>query len=177
MNRIVFFLVLSILLGSCKNENVTRKYQSDNYFQIKGNRQVAEWEPAKGIYFVWPPVIPKELIIELSKDTHIYPIVEGDAGQKNAEEWFEKWGIDMNKVTFLSLSTRGEVTPRDWGPSAVFTKNGDFKITDGQYKYACPATDLKCNDSLEFHITNKGQIYRSTIVDTAIVYLGNELGF
>lgn len=177
MNRIVFFLVLSILLGSCKNENVTRKYQSDNYFQIKGNRQVAEWEPAKGIYFVWPPVIPKELVIELSKDTHIYPLVEGEAGQKNAEEWFKKWEIDMNKVTFIKLSTRGEVTPRDWGPSAVFTKNGEFKITDGQYKYACPATDLACNDSLEFQVTNNGQNYRSTIVDTAIVHFGKQLGF
>ena len=169
--------MLIILLGSCKYLSDTRKYQSDNYFQISGNRQVAEWEPAIGVYFVWPPVIPKELIIELSKDTHIYPFVDGEAGQKNAEEWFEKWEIDLNNVTFINLTTRGEVTPRDWGPGAVFTKNGEFKITDGHYKHGCPSTDLACNDSLKFHLNVKGKRYRSTIVDTAIVTIGNRLGF
>lgn len=176
MNGIWIYLVLIILLGSCKNERNTRKYQSDNYYQITGNRQVAEWEPAKGVYFVWPPVIPKELIIELSKDTHIYPFVDGDAGQQDAQEWLEKWEIDLNNVTFIHLTTKGEVTPRDWGPSAVFTKKGEFKITDGQYKYACPSTDMACNDSLEFQLAENGEKYRSTLVDTAIATIGNRLG-
>lgn len=168
--------MLTILLVSCKNDNVDKKDQNDNYFDISVNRQVAEWEPAKGVYFVWPPVIPKELIIEFSNDTHIYPVVEGQDGQKNAEEWFKKWEIDLNKVTFINLVTKSEVTPRDWGPGAVFTKNGEFKLIDAQYKYACLITDLNCNDSLEFHTIKNGNIYRSTIVDTAIVSMGNQLG-
>lgn len=166
-----------MLVGSCKIERDDRKSQSDNYFMITGNRLVAEWEPAKGVYFVWPPVIPKELIIDFSKDLHIYPIVEGEAGQRNAMEWFDKWEIDLNDVTFINLTTRGEVTPRDWGPSAVFMKNEKFMITDGQYKYACPFTDIACNDSLEFQITDSDKKYRSTVVDTAIANIGSQLGF
>ncbi|PKA82003.1 agmatine/peptidylarginine deiminase [Ulvibacter sp. MAR_2010_11] len=177
MKRSGIFLVLIILLGSCKKESFNRQYQSNNYYQIAKNRQVAEWEPAQGVYFVWPPVIPKELIIELSNDTRIFPIVDGQAGQAHAEKWLVKWGINLQNVNFLHLKTEEELQPRDWGPSAVFTGTGAFKITDGQYKYACPGTDLKCNDSLEFQKKDNGQIYRSTIVDTAIVYLGNKLGF
>ena len=176
MNRITFFVALTILLISCKNEKVENKLQNNNYLQITKNRMAAEWEPANGVFFVWPPYIPKELIIELAKDTHIYPFVEGEEGKKEAEKWFEKWGIDSTNVTFINLKTDGENTPRDWGPSAVFMKNGEFKFTDGQYMYASTFTDLACNDSLEFIKTKSGQIYRSP-VDSAIVPIANQLGF
>lgn len=176
MYRILLILLLGLVLVSCKNEVNQSKFQADNYFEQVGNRQIAEWEPAKGVYFVWPPVIPKELIIALSQDTHIYPLVDGAEGRANAEEWFEKWNIDLNKVRFINLKTRGEVTPRDWGPSALFTKKGAFKLIDGLYKNACPASGFGCNDSLEFNVLNNGELYKSTVVDTAITALGKQLG-
>ena len=175
MNRITFTVVLTIFLISCKNEKVKNKLQHNNYLQISKNRTAAEWEPAKGVFFVWPPVIPKELIIEFANDTHIYPFVDGESQQIEAEGWFQKWGIDLTNVTFINLKTEYENAPRDWAPSAVFTKNGKYKITDGQYIYGCPSTDLACNDSLEFHKTKSGQIYRSP-VDTAIAPIANQLG-
>jgi len=175
MNRLIFFAVLTTSLISCRNEKVDNEPHNNAYIQLTGNRMAAEWEPANGVFFVWPPYIPKELIIELAKDTHIYPFVEGEAGQKEAEKWFEKWGIDLANVTFINLKTNRENTPRDWGPSAVFMKNGEFKITDGQYMYACPSTDLACNDSLELIKTKSDQIYRSPM-DSAIVPIANQLG-
>ncbi|RLD26251.1 MAG: hypothetical protein DRI75_12075 [Bacteroidetes bacterium] len=176
MNRICFFIVITILLVSCKNEKAKNELQHKNYLQIAKNRMAAEWEPANGVFFVWPPYIPKELIIEFAKDTHIYPFVAGEEGKKEAEKWFEKWGIDLANVTFINLKTGGENTPRDWGPSAVFMKNGDFKITDGQYKYASTFTDLACNDSIDFIKTKSGEIYHSPM-DTVIVPIANQLGF
>lgn len=175
MYRIIFFVVLAVSFISCKNEKVENKLQPDNYINITKNRTAAEWEPVKGVFFVWPPVIPKELIIEFANDTHIYPFVDGKADQIEAEGWFKKWGIDLTNVTFINLKTEYENTPRDWGPSAVFTKNGKYKITDGQYIYGCPSTDLACNDSLEFHKTKSGKLYYSAHVDTAIVPIANQL--
>ncbi|RLD17978.1 MAG: hypothetical protein DRI69_11205 [Bacteroidetes bacterium] len=175
MNRISFIIVLNIFLVSCNNEKFENELHQNNYLHLTKNRTAAEWEPAKGVFFVWPPVIPKELIIEFANDTHIYPFVEGEAGKTEAEEWFERWGIDLTNVTFINLKTDMEDTPRDWGPSAVFTKNREFKITDGQYRYACPLTDLACNDSLEFSKTNSGQIYHSPM-DSAIVPMAHQLG-
>lgn len=175
MIRFSFLIFFSFLI-SCQSEKVESKPEGKNYLQIDKNRMAAEWEYVKGVMFVWPPVIPKELIIEFSKDTDIYPIVDGIEGQNEAEEWFDKWGIDLEHVTFLNLKTEYENTPRDWGPSAVFAKNGEVKITDGQYKYGCPSTDLKCNDSLEFHVSKSGNIYKSIHVDTAIVTIGNKIG-
>ena len=91
MNRFIFLAVITSFLISCRNEKVESEAQNNAYVQLTGNRMAAEWEPTKGVYFVWPPYITKELIIELAKDTHIYPFVEGEEGQKEAEKWFEKW--------------------------------------------------------------------------------------
>jgi hypothetical protein len=33
---------------------------------------VAEWEPAIGVLIAWPLSIPKELVMELAKDTKLY---------------------------------------------------------------------------------------------------------
>lgn len=176
MIRFSFLILLSSFLFSCQNEKPKSKDEGSNYLHLENNRLAAEWEPAKGISFVWPPVIPKELIIEFAKDTHIYPFVNGKEGQKEAKEWFDKWGINLNNVTFINLKTEYENAPRDWAPSALFTKNGGFKIIDGMYKHGCPSTDLKCNDSLEFHINKRGRIYKSIHVDTAIVSIGNKIG-
>ena len=176
MNRIIFFILLTILLISCKNKIVEDKLQENNYFHNTKNRTAAEWEPAKGVLFACPPVIPKELIIEFAKDTHIYPIVDGEAGQREAEKWFGKWGIDMTKVTFINLKVDYDiVVPRDWGPSAVFMKNGDYKVTDGQYTISAPSTDLACNDSLELPKYKNGHTYYSTNADEAIIPLANQL--
>lgn len=176
MIRFSFLIFILSFLFSCQNEKSEHQLEDRNYLSIDNNRMAAEWEPAKGISFVWPPVLPKELIIELAKDTQIYPFVDGKEGQKEAEEWFDKWGIDMKNVTFINLKTEYENAPRDWAPSALFTENGELKITDGQYKYGCPATDLECNDSLEFHLSASGDIYKSINVDTAIVSIGNQIG-
>ena len=79
MKRIAFFVVLTLSFISCINENVENKLQSNNYIEIDKNRTAAEWEPVKGVFFVWPPVITKELIIEFANDTKIYPFVDGEA--------------------------------------------------------------------------------------------------
>jgi len=178
MKRTTFFLVVTILLISCKNEKVENNLQLNNYYPLTKNRVAAEWEPARGVLFACPPVIPKELIIELAKDTHIYPIVDGEVGQREAEKWFKKWGIDSTNVSFIKLKVDSDIYyPRDWGPSGVFLNDGDFKVADAKFINSDPFTDMACNDSLELHKSDKdGQIYYSTNADNAIMPLANQLG-
>lgn len=178
MTRITFFIFLTILLISCKNEKVENQLLENNYLDISKNRTAAEWEPAIGVMFAFPPVIPKELIIEFANDTHIYPIVNGEAGKKEAEKWFTRWGIDMTNVTFINLKFDYDiVVPRDWGPSAVYMKDGSYRLTDGQFTVSAPLTDLACNDSLDLPKYKNGKPYHSTNADEAILKIADQLEF
>ncbi len=70
--RVIITLIGIIFLVYCKNEEADKSIEPHNFYQFEKNRVAAEWEPAKGVMFACPPIIPKELTIELAKDTHIY---------------------------------------------------------------------------------------------------------
>lgn len=140
-----------------------------NYYHFNKNRIAAEWEPAKGVIFMCPPVIPEKLIIEFAKDIHIYPAVDSDEERFKALKWFLDWGIDTSRVHFIKLpKVDFDLTvPRDWGPPALFSKDSQMKLADVVYKNSAPFTDLACNDSLELHkYSETGEVYHSVVADT-----------
>ncbi|WP_224485421.1 agmatine deiminase family protein [Robertkochia aurantiaca] len=178
ISRLSLILLAMSLLISCEKKEEKALPAAENFYEFTTYRVPAEWEPAKGVMFACPPVIPKALIIELSKDTHIYPVVENDSSEAEARKWFTSWGIDMNKVTFIKLPFDDDVFwLRDWGPSAVFNNKEEMKLADVTFKNSDPYSDLACNDSLELQQNEDGSTYYSEISDHNIDSLAKQLGF
>jgi len=179
--KIQFLLLCCLLLAfSCWQKSNPEQSSSLDYFLPEAhNRTAAEWEPALGALVVWPLGIPYTLAVELAKDSHLYTMVEDEATKAEAQEWFAKWGIDPSKVTFIFAPQDVDAWwTRDWGPSAVFTKNEGMQLGDGKYLYSTPQTDLACNDSLRFlFFTPEGEIMLTQIEDDATIPLAEQLGF
>jgi len=175
--RVIITLIAIIFLVSCKNKKADINIEPHNFYQLGKNRVAAEWEPAKGVMFTCPPIIPKELIVELANDTHIYPIVDGEEAKAEAKEWFLKWGIDINRVTFINLKGDYDIPyVRDWGPAGVFVNDDGFKLVDAVFINSDPFSDRACNDSLELHKSDEtGLDYHSLIADSSITPLANQL--
>jgi agmatine/peptidylarginine deiminase len=167
------------ILVSCQNNSGQDSTSDINYYHFEKNRIAAEWEPANGVMFMCPPVIPKELIVELAKDTHVYPTVGSDEEQLKAVKWFLDWGIDTSRVHFIKLpKVDFDVTvPRDWGPPAIFSNKSQMRLADVVFKNSAPFTDLACNDSLELHIyPETREVYHSSVSDTLIKPMAKQLG-
>ncbi|MEQ8303016.1 MAG: agmatine deiminase family protein [Cyclobacteriaceae bacterium] len=150
-----------------------------NYYHFNNNRVAAEWEPAKGVMFMCPPAIPKELIIEFARDAHIYPTVGSDEEQVTALNWFLDWGIDTSRVHFIKLpQVDFDITvPRDWGPPAIFSNDSQMRLADVVFQNSAPFTDLACNDSLALHrYPDTGEVYHSAVADTLIKPVAQQLG-
>ncbi|HMQ07840.1 MAG TPA: agmatine deiminase family protein [Saprospiraceae bacterium] len=180
--RLVFFyLSVTFLFVFCTGENRRDKEVNDSndYFQYNNHRTAAEWEPALGTVIVWPLSIPYTLAVELAKDNHLFTMVENEDVQKEAEKWFNAWGIISENVTFIYAPQGIDAWwTRDWGPSAVFTSEGKYMLADGKYPYATPRSDLECNDILEFlYFDENNNIALTQIDDDATLPLANQLGF
>ncbi|MEP7376952.1 MAG: agmatine deiminase family protein [Chitinophagaceae bacterium] len=170
----LFICILSCSDNPGKNKEIT---ETNFYTQSNSNRVAAEWEPAAGTMIVWPLCIPYKLAIELAKDNHLYTLVENEDAKKEALSWYNKWGIDSTRNTFI-YTPQGIDSwwVRDWGPPAVFTPDGKMKLADGKYIYSTPVTDLTCDGSLEFlYKTNDHKIIKTETDDTATLYLGKGL--
>ena len=90
----------------------------------------------------WPLHIPKELVRAYSEDGNLYVLVNDEGGQKAATATFERWGIKMDNMRFLVIPQALDAQwPRDWGPHAVFTEDGEFRIGCPVYKNSTPNTN------------------------------------
>lgn len=174
-------LLIIVFLVSCSNnsEKNLDTVESNYYSQGIHNRTAAEWEPALGTLVVWPLSIPHKLVIELANDNHLFMMVKNEDARKEAEKWFSEWRINPENVTFIYAKQGVDAWwTRDWGPSAVFTKDGEYKLADGKYIYSTPLTDRECNDSLRFLSYDKnGNVERTQIEDDATIPLAKQLGF
>lgn len=139
-------------------------------------RMAAEWEPAQGVLFAWPPSIPHALIKELAHDTRLFVLIDSDRNRQDATKWFSEWKIESTKVKFIKSPHGVDVSwTRDWGPHAFFRPGQKMKLADGKYLYATPVVDLEC-DSLNFLYKNKdGSIIQTTVDDVIPDYIANEL--
>lgn len=156
----------------------TNDKKVNNYFtQGNLNRTAAEWEPAQGTMVVWPLSVPYKLVVELSKDNHLYTLIANGSTKKEAQKWYNQWGINSNNNTFVYAPQGIDAWwTRDWGPSAVFTNDGEMKLGDGKYIYSTPATKIACNDSLKFlYVGKNNEIIKTEIDDNATIPLAKGL--
>ncbi len=189
MNRLKTITVLVVFwLCSCSGtpKKVLPTLEPNYYTQANHNRVAAEWEPALGTMVVWPLSIPNKLAVELAKDGHLYTLVVDETAERQATEWYKRWGMDMQRVTFVHAPQGTDAWwVRDWGPSAVFTPKKQMKLGDGKYPYATPFTDRACNDSLRFlnmtperkrRLENGEKVNLTEIDDKATGPMGEQLG-
>lgn len=180
---------VALLMASCSGnpKKATVVPKAHNFYtQAKHNRVAAEWEPALGTMVVWPLSVPYKLVVELAKDGHLYTLVVDEAGERQATEWYKRWGMDIERVSFVHAPQGTDAWwVRDWGPSAVFTPDKQMKLGDGKYPYATPFTDRACNDSLRFlnltperkqRLKNGEKVLLTEIDDRATGPLGEQLG-
>jgi agmatine deiminase len=85
---------LAILLLSLR---VSAQTEPHFYTHDRQNRMAAEWEPALGAMVVWPLSVPYKLVAELSNDATLYTLVANETSQKEAQRWFMRWGMDLDK--------------------------------------------------------------------------------
>jgi agmatine/peptidylarginine deiminase len=108
-------------------------------------RIAAEWEPALGALVVWPPAVPDELLVEIAKDDRLYLIVPDLEQQEEATARLTELGVDLGSVELIVDPTlAGENWTRDWGPSALFDKYGNYHLLDPKfvgYPLAMPDCD------------------------------------
>ena len=166
-----FFLLLTSLSGQTTS-NPNAPYSPSNR-----PRMVAEWEPAIGVLIAWPLSIPKELVVELAKDTKLYVLVENTKGRQDAVQWLTKWDVMPDHVRFITAPQGIDVSwTRDWGPHAIFTPEGDLKLADAKYLYATPVTGIHCDDTLHFLYYDQNHQIEQTKIDDAIPdYIGAAL--
>nr|WP_299072233.1 agmatine deiminase family protein [uncultured Allomuricauda sp.] len=174
-------ILILLFLFSCSNNSKKNLETVKPHYYSHGltNRTAAEWEPALGTLIVWPLSIPHKLVIELANDNHLFTMVENEDSRKEAENWFNQWKINPDDVTFIYAEQGLDSWwTRDWGPSAVFSKDGNYKLADGKYIYSTPLTDIECNDTLRFiYRDENGKIELTQTEDEATVPLAKQLGF
>lgn len=175
-NAKYLFLWVIFAITACTNDE-QNTLENNYYTQANTNRTAAEWEPAKGTMVVWPLCVPYKLVVELAKDNHLYTLVENDLSKNEAQKWYDKWGIDREKVTFVKAPQGIDAWwTRDWGPSAIFTPDGSMKLGDGKYIFSTPNTKMGCDDSLKFIYTDKeNKIIKTETDDNATLPLGKGL--
>jgi agmatine deiminase len=166
-------LFICLLLLSLR---VSAQTEPHFYTHDRQNRMAAEWEPALGAMVVWPLSVPYKLVAELSNDAMLYILVANETSQKEAQRWFMRWGMDLDKVKFIQAPQSVDAWwTRDWGPAVIFTPEKKMKLADGKYVYSTPNTGLSCTDSLKFLFMDGQKILKTDIEDAATAYLGRGL--
>lgn len=167
----LFVLLLRGSLGISQEIVQTNFYNQDNHY-----RMAAEWEPALGTLIAWPLSIPYKLVVELAADNSLFTLVENESSKMEALKWFGKWGIDTDRVTFITAPQGIDVSwVRDWGPHAVFPPQGKMKLADGKYIFSTPVTTKSCTDPLMFLYMDGDKILKTETEDNATAYIGNAL--
>lgn len=149
-----------------------------NYYTPADYHLAAEWEPAKGVMVTWPLGIPYKLAVELAKDNHLYTLVTDDKAKAEAQKWYGKWGINEQNNTFI-IAPQGTDAKwvRDWGPNAVFSKQGKMKLGDGKYLFSTPFSAMACDAPLQFLYTDSNnQVIRTEVDDRATLPIAKQLG-
>jgi len=163
--KAVLFSLFSMLITSLYGQSTSL----DSYTPSNRPRMVAEWESAVGVLIAWPLSIPKELVMELAKDTKLYLLVDGNKTRQEAVQWLTKWDVMPDRVRFITAPQGIDASwTRDWGPHAVFTPEGDLKLADAKYLYATPVTGIHCDDSLHFIYYDQNHQIEQTKIDDAI---------
>jgi len=81
----------------------------------------AEWEPAIGVFVVWPRNLPDDLLTALAANVPLYVITE-QGTEDEARTWFSD-RLDESAFHILTAPANSGY-PRDYGPQLVFDAAG-----------------------------------------------------
>ena len=155
------------------HSQTNKEISVSNYYTSADYRFAAEWEPAKGTMITWPLGIPYKLAVELAKDSHLYTLVANEKAKVEAQKWYNQWGITEQNNTFI-IAPQGTDARwiRDWGPNAVFPKNGKMKLGDGKYVFSTPFSAIACDAPLQFlNMDSNNQVIRTDVEELGLEVL------
>ncbi len=182
MRKTLFFFLFTLLIATqvpAQYIHLTEEEDLTAYTPTGRPRVAAEWEPAIGVLISWPLWIPKDLVLELAKDTRLYIVSQGISAQKAAVAEFTKWGIKPNQVKFIPAPLGDDAAwTRDWGPAALFSTDGIMKLADGKYIYSTPVSGMQCEDSLRFiYMDAENKIIRTNRDDRIPDFISQFTGY
>ncbi len=100
-------------------------------------RPVAEFEPTSHVMVRYPLGIPVALVAHLSNATEVICLVSSTSQQNSATTSFSSGGVNMDKVTFMRVSTDSYWT-RDYAPWFIIDGNDEFAVMDFVYNRPRP---------------------------------------
>ena len=138
-------------------------------------RVAAEWEPALGALVRWPLMVPESLVVEIAKDDTLFLLVADEKSKGEAEKALVEWGIDLEKVEFVTAEQGGaHPWTRDWGPPARFSGADGYSLVDTWFD-DYPLSGAGCESHL---YSQRRLLFRDfTGDDRATGVLAERLGF
>lgn len=103
-------------------------------------RSIAEFEPMQGVIVRYPFGIPTSLVKEMAKVVKVTTLVENDFAKYAVMQTYQKEGVDMNNVDFITVTTDSYWT-RDFGPWFIFDGNDEIGVVDFEYNRPRPYDD------------------------------------
>ena len=103
-------------------------------------RPIAEFEPAEAVIIRYPLGIPTALVVELANTVDVICLVSSSQ-QNAAASSFSNAGVDMDRVSFLTMSTDSYWT-RDYAPIFIYDGNGEYGIVDFRYNRPRPNDNM-----------------------------------
>jgi agmatine deiminase len=86
------------------------------------------------VLVTWPLALPRELVVDLSRDVVVHVVVFGAAGETGARTTLLEWGIPADRVAFIQRPGKdGHYGTRDWGPFAVYDEHERQTLRDPRY--------------------------------------------
>lgn len=104
-------------------------------------RPIAEFEPSSHVIVRYPLGIPSALVAQLSNTAEVICIVAGTYYQNAATNAFQSAGVNMDNLSFLTVSTDSYWT-RDYSPWFIYDGNGDYAVVDFRYNRPRPGDEL-----------------------------------
>lgn len=133
-----------------------------------GTVNPGEYDPATGVFVVWPMGLPYSLIKALSEETKVWVICESNQ-QSAVQTAFMAAGVTMGNVDYMFAPT-GSIWVRDYGPWFVLLENGRQGIFN--YTYNRPRPDDN-NFPVVVGSTWGISVYTSTIEHTGGNYMSS----
>lgn len=129
--------------GLPTNQIMQRKYVLTDT-PAKPVRQLAEFEPMKGVYITYDSYsgfgIPVSAIKEMAEDAIVMPIVENSSAQTSCSTELANASVNMSNVQFLTATTDSWWV-RDYGPWFIIDGNDEFAVCDFPYNRPRPNDD------------------------------------
>ncbi len=100
-------------------------------------RNIAEFEPMRGVLIAYPLGIPVSLVAQMSQDAIVTTIVDGSSQETTVRSYYNSNGVNLSNCDFL-YAPHDSYWTRDYGPWFVTDGNGNISIVDFTYNRPRP---------------------------------------